>query len=147
MVTKCPNDLGDAEKQTIIKQIAPKEHQHVFFSHIAYSDKAVSASEEMPLEAMGNFTLVTGIANAQPLVRHLKSKSLDFEHLEYGDHYNFTIKDIELLEQKDLIITTEKDYMRLLAVESLQDKLFYIAIETVIDKYSEFNKLILDFVN
>ena len=80
-------------------------------------------------------------------INYLNSKNLDFEHLEYGDHYNFTIKDIELLEQKEIILTTEKDYMRLFEVESLRDKLFYIPIEITLDKPKEFNKLIQNFVN
>jgi tetraacyldisaccharide 4'-kinase len=100
----------------------------------------------MSLEALSTFTLVTGIANANPLVKYLKSKTLDFEHLEYGDHYNFTIKDIELLKQKELILTTEKDYMRLLEVESLRSKLYYISIEVTLDK-PLFDSLIKDFVN
>ena len=101
----------------------------------------------MHLEDLNLFSLVTGIANANPLVNYLNSKNLDFEHLEYGDHYNFTIKDIELLEQKEIILTTEKDYMRLFEVESLRDKLFYIPIEITLDKPKEFNKLIQNFVN
>ena len=56
-------------------------------------------------------------------------------------------KDIELLEQKEIILTTEKDYMRLFEVESLRDKLFYIPIEITLDKPKEFNKLIQNFVN
>ena len=36
-----------------------------------------------------------------------------FDHLEFADHYNFTQKDINTLSELDLIITTEKDYMRL----------------------------------
>ncbi|RZN82429.1 MAG: tetraacyldisaccharide 4'-kinase [Winogradskyella sp.] len=147
VVTKCPDDLSEEKKTSIVRQIAPKNHQNVFFSNIKYSDKVISESSEKTLQDMVSFTLVTGIANAKPLVEFLKSKTLDFEHLEYGDHYNFTIKDIELLEQKDLILTTEKDYMRLLDVESLRSKLLYLPIEIVLDKPSEFNSLILEFVN
>ncbi|TCK67308.1 lipid-A-disaccharide kinase [Winogradskyella wandonensis] len=146
VITKCPSKLDDAEKQNIISQISPKTYQHVFFSHIAYSDMVFSATEKKLLESLGHFTLVTGIANANPLVEYLKSKALDFQHVEYGDHYNFTLKDIELLEQKEIILTTEKDYMRLLTEESLLKTLFYIPIEINIDKSSEFNKLILDYV-
>ncbi|GGI56806.1 tetraacyldisaccharide 4'-kinase [Winogradskyella haliclonae] len=146
VVTKCPDNLPEEKKAAIVKQIAPKHYQNVFFSCIKYSEKVMSESSEKVLQDLSSFTLVTGIANAQPLVEFLKSKALDFEHLEYGDHYNFTIKDIELLEQKDLILTTEKDYMRLLDVESLGSKLFYLPIEIVLDKPIEFNTLIQEFV-
>lgn len=146
VVTKCPSDLSDVKKQSILKRIRPQSYQHVFFSTIKYSDKVFSATQQNPLEKLPSFTLVTGIANATPLVDFLNSKQLIFEHLEYGDHYNFTIKDIEKLEKKSCILTTEKDFMRLNAVESLQSKLHYIPIEVVIDKAGEFNKLITQFV-
>ncbi|WP_299113234.1 tetraacyldisaccharide 4'-kinase [uncultured Winogradskyella sp.] len=147
VVTKCPDNLPEEKKAAVVKQIAPKNHQNVFFSSIKYSEKVMSESSEKRLHDLSSFTLVTGIANAKPLVEFLKSKALDFEHLEYGDHYNFTIKDIELLEQKDLILTTEKDYMRLLDIESLRSKLFYLPIEIVLDKPIEFNMLIGEFVS
>jgi len=104
-----------------------------------------NSESESDLNTLNNFTLVTGIANATPLVKFLKSKHLSFEHLEYGDHHNYTIKDIELLEQQKLILTTEKDYMRLLQVESLKDKLFYIPIEIEIDNSEKFNNLVKTF--
>lgn len=147
VVTKCPGNLPQEKKEFIVKQMNSAKHQQVFFSSIKYSDFVYGANQEMPLDKLSNFTLVTGIANATPLVKYLKSKALDFEHLEYGDHYNFTIKDVELLEQKKLILTTEKDYMRLLEVESLRSKLFYISIEITLDRPLEFNRLIKNFVN
>ncbi|MFD1063209.1 tetraacyldisaccharide 4'-kinase [Winogradskyella litorisediminis] len=147
VVTKCPETINDIEKEAIIKQIKPKAHQHVFFSGIKYTEHVNSAIETKSLLELPKFTLVTGIANANPLVNYLNSNTLDFHHLEYGDHYNFTLKDIELLEKQELIVTTEKDFMRLFEVESLQKKLFYLPIEVVLDKPLEFNKLIFDNVN
>ena len=43
---------------------------------------------------MNNFTLVTGIANAKPLVDFLKKKDLKFEHLNFKDHHNFSQQDV-----------------------------------------------------
>ncbi|MBT8244664.1 MAG: tetraacyldisaccharide 4'-kinase [Winogradskyella sp.] len=145
VVTKCPNDLSEGKKASILKTIRPKPHQKVFFSFIKYSDSVISVIEKKSLEDLPTFTLVTGIANAKPLVDFLNSKHLDFEHLEFGDHYNFTIKDIELLEKKSLLLATEKDFMRLKDVESLQPKLYHIPIEIKIDRPEKFNKLIEEF--
>ncbi|RNC85120.1 MAG: tetraacyldisaccharide 4'-kinase [Winogradskyella sp.] len=146
VVTKCPETISDSEKETIVKGIKPNSNQEVFFSHIKYSETIFSNNDSKNLSDFKNFTLVTGIANAQPLVKYLESKSPDFEHLEYGDHYNFTPKDIEVLQTKDRILTTEKDYMRLFEVESLQRKLYYLPIELMIDKTSRFNEMIKSFV-
>jgi tetraacyldisaccharide 4'-kinase len=58
-------------------------------------------------------TLVTGIANPAPLVEFLISEGITFEHLKYNDHHFFTDQEIKLLKEKECILTTEKDYVRL----------------------------------
>ncbi len=147
VVTKCPYNLDEITKQKFRKHIAPNLHQNLFFSGITYSAFVYSQNDEKPIEDFDDFTLVTGIANAQPLVRFLETKKKNFTHLEFGDHYNFRTKDIEILEQKRLLLTTEKDFMRLSAYESLLPKLYYIPIEITIDQAEAFDKLILDFTN
>ena len=123
------------------------EDQQVFFSHISYGQTAISSNNQILLSKLDNFTLVTGIANPKPLVTYLKSKSSNFVHLSFKDHYQFTLQDIAKLEQRELILTTEKDFVRLEEFDSLKDKLFYLPIEIKIDREEAFNKIILDFVN
>lgn len=146
VVTKCPKDLSTVDKENIKSKIKPKAYQSLFFSSIKYSDNVLSSNSEISLDQVPKFTLVTGIANAKPLVDYLTSKTLNFDHLEYGDHYNFTIKDVEVLEKKDFILATEKDYVRLYDVEILRPKLYYIPIEITLDRPLEFDKLIAEFV-
>jgi tetraacyldisaccharide 4'-kinase len=81
------------------------------------------------------------------LVDFLRSENLNFEHLNFKDHYDFTEEDISTLEKKELIVTTEKDFMRLKQYESLKGKLFYLPITVIIDEASKMNQLIKDFVN
>ncbi|MFG6686376.1 tetraacyldisaccharide 4'-kinase [Mariniflexile sp. HNIBRBA6329] len=145
IVTKCPNSLGEAEKREFVKQISPKENQHVFFSSISYSEFIFSSENKRKLDTETNFTLVTGIANASPLVSFLNEKNLKFEHLNFKDHHEFSAQDILALEKKELIVTTEKDFMRLKQHEALKTKLFYLPITVAIDKEIEINKLIKDF--
>ncbi|MFD2823043.1 tetraacyldisaccharide 4'-kinase [Lacinutrix iliipiscaria] len=146
VVTKCPKDLKASDKERVVKRIQPQSNQKVFFSSIVYAKEVFSEAKKMELKALKDFTLVTGIANAEPLVHHLESNGLKFEHLNFKDHHSFTAQDIELFESKSLIITTEKDYVRLYNYESLKDKLFYLPIEVVIDKSDDFNALIKVFV-
>jgi len=146
VVTKCPDTLSETEKQTITSKIKPLAHQQVYFSKIKYSEKVKSDSSVLELANLKSFTLVTGIANATPLVNYLKSKNLQFDHLEFADHYNFTEKDITKLAQLDRILTTEKDYMRLQLVQQLASKLFYLPIEVALDNAEGFNTQVLDFV-
>ena len=147
VVTKCPANLDDSEKTKIKKSIKPKSNQKVFFSSISYSDTVFSFEEEKQLKEFDDFTLVTGIANATPLVSFLKSKGHKFSHIEFGDHHNFTLKDLELLEKQEKILTTEKDYMRLMCEEQLRSKLYYIPIEILIDDFKAFNSSVLSFVD
>ena len=146
VVTKCPDNVGTIDKHSIIKQINPKPYQDVFFSTINYSDRVISGHKSLNADTLQDFTLVTGIANPTTLIEHLKAKSLNFEHLNYKDHHEFSENDILELEKRELIVTTEKDYMRLKQYQSLQDKLFYLPIVSEMDDAIKFNNLITEFV-
>lgn len=146
VVTKCPEDLKETERQSIIKGIDPENDQQVFFSSISYAKEVLAETHSIQLNELPKFTLVTGIANAKPLVSHLKEQGLNFNHLEYKDHYGFTESDAKELEEYDLIITTEKDYMRLKVYKNLMDKLYYLPIEIAIDNAEVFDKTIRGFV-
>ena len=89
-----------------------------------------------------NFTLVTGIANPRPLVEYLKSKSLNFEHLNFDDHHQFTSADIESFEKKKWLLTTEKDYMRLPEGLKKNRNIFYLPIQLELDEAQQFNALV-----
>ena len=149
MVTKCPNSISESNKQDIIGKLKPLDHQHVFFSSINYSETIKNSIEEKTLYDIKNtsFTLVTGIANPKPLVEFLNAEGYKFEHLNFKDHHEFSDKDIEHLKKKKLIITTEKDFMRLEASFKNSNQIFYLAINTIVDKSNEFDKLITDFIS
>jgi len=145
VVTKCPNDMNTSEKNRITDMIKAKDYQHIFFSSIAYSNEVFSNNTSKNLEAVSSFTLVTGIANSEPLVDFLNSRNLKFKHLNYKDHYAFSQQDILQLEKQELIITTEKDYMRLKdSIDS--ERLFYLPIESEMSNKEKFDKLIIQYL-
>ncbi|MBU3821900.1 tetraacyldisaccharide 4'-kinase [Flavobacteriaceae bacterium XHP0103] len=146
VVTKCPENISDLEKENVIKKLKIDNHQQVFFSSIQYADKIVSAKNKIKLNSLGHFTLVTGIANSSPLVDFLLKNQLKFEHLNFKDHHNFSVSDIKDLETKGLIVTTEKDFMRLKQYASLRDNLYYLPIEVALSDKAKFNTLINKFV-
>lgn len=147
VVTKCPGDINEAQKAKYIKWIKPTPKQSVFFSSISYSKTVISSQAALNLDELKKFTLVTGIANPNSLVKYLKTQGKTFEHLNFPDHYEFSIDDINILQSKSLILTTEKDYMRLKMHKTLENKLFYLPIEVIISEKERFNKLIFDFVD
>jgi len=147
VVTKCPENITESEKNNIIKKINPDANQSVFFSSISYSNEVISFNSKIKVEDLSDFTLVTGIANAMPLLNFLNDKNLKFEHLNFKDHHEFSKHDITELNKKSCIVTTEKDFMRLKHYEILTSKLFYLPITVVIDNDKAFNTLIKTFVN
>jgi tetraacyldisaccharide 4'-kinase len=147
VITKCKKDISEVEKHDITSKLKLRNHQKVFFSYVDYANSVISGVHTLALNTLPKFTLVTGIANAKPLVDFLKTKGLDFDHLEYSDHYSFKTSDIETLKSKSLIITTEKDYMRLSDIDDLKDKLYYLPIQIKIDNAEIFNSAIKSFVN
>ena len=147
VITKCKKDLTDLEKSEIKSRLKLRQHQKVFFSYIEYSEDVISQGNTKALTSLPKFTLVTGIANARPMVNFLVSKGLEFDHIEYSDHYNFKASDIANLASKSLILTTEKDYVRLSINGSLKDKLFYLPIKMRIDESQLFDATIKSFVS
>lgn len=139
VVTKCPENISDLRKTKIIERIKPTNNQIVFFSYIGYGDIPLHVKKQ------DSFTLVTGIANPNPLINYLKGKNLNFEHLKFKDHHTFSASEIESLKRREIILTTEKDYMRLKDYID-DDRLFFLPIEVNIDKSAEFNKIITEFI-
>ncbi|NJW51866.1 tetraacyldisaccharide 4'-kinase [Salinimicrobium oceani] len=132
VVTKCPADLSQEEQEQITKKLRPLTRQQVFFTTIGYSDSVFGRNRSLQLSELHKYddiTLVTGIANPAPLVNHLKSLGLKFNHKAYKDHHNFTEEELKALQFEELIITTEKDYTRL-KNEISREKIFYLPIQT-----------------
>jgi len=115
VITKCPPDLSEAEKSLIIAQLKPRRGQMVLFACLKYNAMLGGAVKGMEMSelAVKHFTLVTGIADPEPLLDYLRELTEDFDHLAFPDHHNFTKEEIAKLNTSDLVITTEKDYTRL----------------------------------
>lgn len=115
IVTKCPNDLSITEQQLIKQKLKASQNQQIYFSTISYSDTIYSQTTEVNLTDLidKNITLVTGIANPAELILHLKENKIQFTHLNFKDHHIFTESELNELRKKELILTTEKDFMRL----------------------------------
>lgn len=147
VVTKCPVTISTLEKNAVIKKIAPKIYQKVFFSTIKYSEILKSDKEEIHLKSLKNknFTLVTGIAKPEPLVNYFTNNGFDFEHINFPDHHNFSDYEIKKLQKLPLIITTEKDFVRF---NNRVKNLYYIEIkmEFLFDDENEFTSSIKNYI-
>ncbi len=148
VVTKCPENLSDVEKYQIKERLKIADFQKVFFSHIVYDDFVWNGLKQIPLSDLREcpFTLVTGIANAKPLVDFLEQKELQFEHLNFKDHHEFSETELQQLQKNGFIITTEKDFVRLNGkIDS--SSLFFLPIRMALDDAEAFNDEVMTFIH
>ena len=135
LVTKCPVNLTESSKNSI-KQKLKKFHKKVFFTTISYDDQT-AGSDSIFVNDLKDYDvlLITGIANPTPLLSFLTEKNVNFKHLKFPDHHHFTDNEIEIIKKeytnlkssKKLILTTEKDYVRL---ENRVEALSFLGIQT-----------------
>ncbi len=127
VVTKTRSNIDEAEKNEIIKEIDPLPHQHVFFTCIIYGTPYHITHQSFGfINDQTEVLLVTGIANPKPLKKFLEDRIHTYYMMHYGDHHIFSIddwRDIKkrfeaITAEKKIILTTEKDAMRLLKFES-----------------------------
>lgn len=118
IITKCPIDLTATQKQEIIQKINPQVHQKVFFSSIEYSEiyplKGHRALKELPFQQIFG---LSSIAKPELFIKELKKIKASVVELKYNDHHDYSINDIQniinRLKDNDVIITTEKDAVKL----------------------------------
>jgi len=161
IVTKCPESLSEDIQQEIAQKVKPLPYQSLFFSKIAYQqpEDFSGSSVDFTIDSDTTVFLLTGIANATPLVKYLNTLTTNIIHHKYPDHHPFTLKNITKLaaeykactSQKKLILTTEKDEQRLEESWFNKDEklpVFVIPIRTEFLNNSkhDFDQLIIDYV-
>lgn len=131
VVTKCAKVLSPLTRSRINDELKPQPHQKLYFSYIEHgSFTAIPGLKFVPdkRKKYSTILLVAGIANSYPLEFYLKNLCIDLEILKFPDHYQYTKKDItriveaydRILSQKKVIVTTEKDAMRLMHPEFIK---------------------------
>jgi len=165
VVTKCPLQLTTDEREHALQKIEALPYQEVFFTSIAYQPLRHLDGNPAAVVIDKDTTvfLLTGIANASPLIRHLNRFTPHLIHHNYPDHHRFTLKNIAKLAaefsacetQKKLIVTTEKDAQRLEdswfrstlpAVDNIPVFVIPIKVEFLQDTGQQFNQLITGYV-
>lgn len=149
IVTKCPPNLSDSEKERIKSKLFLNHKQKVFFTTIGYEECVFSSDSDLKVSEIRNKEklLLAGIAKPEPFFEFLKSEK-DIV-LKYPDHHNFSDSEIEEIKQKansKIIITTEKDYVRI-KDKFDSNQLFYLPIRTeFLSDMDSFNRLIVDTI-
>ncbi len=147
IITKCSKDLSEIAQRNIEKKIAL--NVPIFFSFIDYDDKIYNETDSKSVNEIKNSdkVLLAGIAKPQSFFAYL-DKNNDTK-LEFPDHHHFTQNDIITIKSKannKLIVTTEKDYVRLKNKDL--KSLFYLPIKSsFITEQKKFDETILNFIN
>ncbi len=120
IVTKCPINLTLEEQNKIKRFLLCRndkgKNQELYFSYIEYDDFVYSENQKISVSEIKRKRklLVAGIAKPEPFFNYLENKDDSF--MTFPDHHNFTEKDIVSIKNQakgNVIITTEKDYVRL----------------------------------
>jgi tetraacyldisaccharide 4'-kinase len=149
VVTKCPANLSLDEQNKIAAKLKLESNQELYFSFIDYDEFIYSEDKTMKVSEIKNVDklLLAGIAKPNPFFAYLQSEN--DEKLVFPDHHHFTendINDIKNKSQNKIIITTEKDFVRLKG-SIPKEQLFYLPIRSSFLFASEnFDKTITNYV-
>ena len=159
IVTKVPHGTTGMEMERIKNEMCLTANQSIFFTGLAY---------EKPIPLFGgaageikNTTavlLVIGIADPAPLVRYLSGITRGVTHISFPDHHRFKANDIEAITSAydalgtddKIIVTTEKDGVRIKEITNIADRirkaLYYLPIGVqFIENEDEFLKTLYGY--
>lgn len=149
IVTKCPSNLSLESQEAIKKQLNISPRQNLFFTFIEYDEIIYSDAKTIKIaeaKAMDKL-LLAGIAKPESFFAHLKQGN--DECLAFPDHHHFSESELQKIKEKadkKIIITTEKDYVRLKG-SILSEQLYYLPIKSsFLSGADSFNKSILNYV-
>lgn len=143
VVTKCPSVLSEEEQGKVKQKLSV--NVPVFFTAIHYDAKVFSLHSSLPVSDIipKEKVIVVGIAKPKYFVDYLNSGK--DKVLIYPDHHNFSEQEISalnVLAQDKILITTEKDFMRLNGKIN-SENLYYLPITSkFLEAESDFQEMI-----
>ena len=162
IITKCPKDLKPMEFRVLTKAMDLYPFQKLYFTSIDYdTPKGVFEEKQIELDKLQDYhvLLLTGIASPKQMEHDLKPMTKDITNLSFRDHHSFKGKDIdrindafESMPEPRIIITTEKDAVRLRETEGLYEKVksnmyeLPIKVSFMLDQQDNFNEKIISYV-
>lgn len=165
IITKCPEDLKPIDLRILKKRFKVFAHQTLYFTTMRYSEPQSVFNHTRLFESINETSsalMVTGIAQPKLFKSHIDSIVKETEMLHFPDHHQFTKKDFDVILKRfaqiknndKVIVTTEKDAVRLSEVENLIPKeikplIYYIPVrvEFLYNGKKEFDKTIVDYVS
>lgn len=164
--TKCPpSEVTPIMRRILQKDVRLKPYQELFFTTFDYGKiKPVFQGIRVPDEfyQAKNYTVlvVAGIASPDIIPEYLGQFAAETQLVCFSDHHNYSESDIRLImnkferidSAKKIIVTTEKDAVRLAEMPGLDEQfksvLYYLPVKVkFLDEEGKmFNKKILNYV-
>ena len=166
LVTKSPLNLKPIERRVFFKKLELLYFQNLYFTSVIREElKSVFPNYSSPApekfhELKPAILVIAGIANPHELKKFVLNFSTNITELYFPDHHDYSENDItqiqsifsELPGKNKIIITTEKDSVRLLKFDTLpeeiKENMFFIPIKIIFQNDDElsFNNQILKYV-
>jgi len=141
IITKSPADITEKQMTEYTIAANPKERQSVFFSSLEYSTPVQISGQPMDFASVQSVVGFAGIAQPLLFENYLKSQFSLKKFKSFPDHYIFSQSDIDSLViecgkfglPETVLVTTEKDAMRLQALNGLPGiPVFYVPVKAKI---------------
>lgn len=124
IVTKTRKVFSPITYQRLVDSLKPQAHQKLYLSFIHYDALTSIGKQECKIQKgriANTILLFAGIANPYPLEDHLRNQCAELITITFPDHHSYNASDIAMISQKwndiytknKILITTEKDFMRL----------------------------------
>lgn len=162
IVTKTPKIFSPITRRRMLEEMNPLSHQSVYFSYLKYDTPVpVYENEFSDFPQKTSYILMfSGIADDYSMREQLEKLCSDLTVIKFPDHHHYKLSDLEMIKrrftdlptQKKVIVTSEKDVMRLKTAEfnnffkSLP--LFYLPVEVSLHGSDKelFEKEIINYV-
>lgn len=171
IVTKCPSNIRPIDIRITYNHLKLRPYQRLFFTTYRYGHlfplremehgtPSFADGNEVSTELQGYAVLlVTGIARPDGIITELERRGASVTALSYPDHHTYTKRDMKAIraafealpEDKRLIVTTEKDAVRLIdkpEIETLADniRVLPVCVAFLQDQEEHFNEFIISYV-
>ena len=160
--TKCPDEITPITRRIIMKDVNLRPYQSLYFTTMVYGNPVPVFGERTGEEEdlKQPVILLSGIANPALWQSYMAGRYAVIDELIFGDHHHFRPKDLKNIEarfiryqeQNPVIITTEKDAMRLRDEENIPEfirsQMYYIPlkIKFLDHEGKSFDKTIVGYV-
>ena len=164
IITKCPNEITPITRRILAKDVHLYPYQDLYFTTMVYGQLCPVYPEAKPMDLFNDprqmaVLAVAGIAAPEYMIQHVSKITSEVDSLIFPDHHDYTVQDIrkimerfgQLANPKRIIVTTEKDMVRLSQLElpaEMKSTLYYLPVQVkFLDKEGkQFDKRILDYV-